>query len=377
MQSSEHYGTDQVASLEQRLAAFSDEIPLPVHSVNSHGIIRWANEAELQLLGYAREEYVGHDIRDFQVELDMDIASRMLAGETLRSQRLQMRCKDGGVKDFLLDASAQWVNDRYLGSRCFLRDVSERRQLERELCEARQRKDEFIAMLGHELRNPLAPIANGTRLLRKLLSHDPDVGRICEMFERQIATMRRLLDDLLDMSRLNQGKIRFVREPHDLQPIIQSAVELCRPVLERQRQQLSVELPVQRLRLLADATRLSQAISNLLDNAIKYTPSGGQIGIAVVRLDGHISVQVQDNGIGIDAQLLPHVFDLFAQGEHAIVPLQSALGVAQSGLGVGLALAQRVVSAHDGTIAAESSGSGHGSRFTVILPSLDDEVLSG
>jgi len=241
----------------------------------------------------------------------------------------------------------------------------ESESLEQQLREVDRRKDEFLAMLGHELRNPLAPIANGSLLLRRIGGENPDIARLCDMFDRQISTMRRLLDDLLDVSRLNQGKIRFVRQPLDLQPIVQASIEVCRPNLERQHHHLTVELPPQPLRIMGDSTRLSQAVSNLLNNAIKYTPSGGEIAICAEQHDDEVMIRLRDNGIGIDPAQLPRIFELFAQGDQGA-------GRPQTGLGVGLALVDRIVRAHGGTIVGNSEGRGKGSEFVLTLPGLSE-----
>jgi len=236
---------------------------------------------------------------------------------------------------------------------------------EQQMHDATDRRDEFLAMLGHELRNPLAPIANGIVLLRRLNGDNPDVARVCDMVDRQITSMRRLLDDLLDVTRLHQGKLRFERRPLDLQPIVQSAVELCRPYLERRGHQLTVQLPPQPLRILGDATRLSQAIANLLNNAIKYTPHDGSIVIQACQRDAQVMLSVRDSGIGITAALLPKIFELFVQGDHGV-------GVPHTGLGVGLALVDSIVRAHGGTICAFSDGCVQGSEFVLTLPYLED-----
>lgn len=231
--------------------------------------------------------------------------------------------------------------------------------------EATDRRDEFLAMLGHELRNPLAPIANGVVLLRRLNAANPDVARICDMVDRQISSMRRLLDDLLDVTRLHQGKLRFERRPLDLQPVAQSAIEACRPFLERRGQQLNIELPPQPLTVLGDATRLSQAIANLLNNAIKYTPHAGSIVIRARLQDGQVMLSVRDSGIGITPALLPRIFELYVQGDQGA-------GVPHTGLGIGLALVDSIVQAHGGTIRAFSDGRDQGSEFVLTLPYLEE-----
>ena len=233
-----------------------------------------------------------------------------------------------------------------------------------ELQDADRRKDEFLATLAHELRNPLAPLRNALTLL-KATDCDPQTLRDTrDMMDRQLQQMVRLVDDLLDVSRITRNRIELRQEPTRLSATVQSAVEISRELIDKAGHTLSVRLPDEPVWLQADATRLSQVFSNLLNNAAKYTENGGQILLSAESVAGNrVRVRVQDNGTGIDAKTLPHVFELFTQEGRA-------LERAQGGLGIGLSLVQRLVEMHGGTVEARSGGRGQGSEFVVELPTV-------
>ncbi|MBN9120704.1 MAG: response regulator [Planctomycetes bacterium] len=241
-----------------------------------------------------------------------------------------------------------------------VRLLAEARRAADALREADRRKDEFLATLAHELRNPLAPLRNGLQILG--LARSPETAtRARAMMERQLGHMVRLVDDLLDISRVTSGKMRLRRELVEIRSVVESAVEASRPAIETGRHALAVKLPDERLWLRADPTRLAQVIGNLLTNAAKYTPDGGRVDVSVEREGGHTVVRVTDTGVGIPADMLPRVFDLFTQ-------VDRHLERAQGGLGIGLALVKRLVEMHGGAITAESPGPDRGSTFVVRLP---------
>ncbi len=229
------------------------------------------------------------------------------------------------------------------------------------LAETDRRKDEFLAMLAHELRNPLGAIANASYLLEQLGSTDPRTARPVAIIRRQIQHLVRMVDDLLDVSRITQGKIELRRRRLDLAEVLRHATEASRPLAEAKEQTLKVELPAAPLPLDGDATRLEQVISNLLRNAMKFTENRGHIEIAARREGDEAVVRVRDDGIGIPADLLPRVFDLFAQGEQG-------LDRSGAGLGIGLTLVRSLVGMHGGRVEARSEGPGKGSEFEVRLP---------
>jgi signal transduction histidine kinase len=253
-----------------------------------------------------------------------------------------------------------------------LRDL-ERREFERKLIEEKQRwelehlrdearrKDEFLAVLSHELRNPLAPVRNAVRVLQQVGSADAAAVQAREVIDRQIHKMTRLVDDLLDVSRITRGKVELRKQPVELNRAIHQAVETSRPHIEARRHQLEVCTTPAPVWLDADPTRLEQVLSNLLDNAAKYTEPGGRIWLAAARQGEEAVVSVRDTGIGIRPEMLPHVFELFTQEGRA------AEG-APPGLGIGLTLVRSLVEMHGGTVAARSDGPGKGSEFIVRLP---------
>ena len=229
-----------------------------------------------------------------------------------------------------------------------------------------RRKDEFLAMLAHELRNPLAPISAAAEAL-KLSAADPRVRRSSEVISRQVRHLTVLVDDLLDVSRVTRGLVELDRSVLAVESIVANAVEQARPLLEARRHDFMLDFGAPDARVLGDATRLVQVLTNLLNNAAKYTPPGGNIRLAVRQADTDlgpgVELEVSDDGIGIDAGLLPHVFDLFTQAERA--PDRS-----QGGLGIGLALVRNMVALHGGGVEARSAGAGQGSSFTVWLPAV-------
>ncbi|MHC5539002.1 PAS domain-containing hybrid sensor histidine kinase/response regulator [Singulisphaera rosea] len=250
-------------------------------------------------------------------------------------------------------------------------DVGDRRTMERELysraeklAENDRRKDEFLAMLAHELRNPLSSINNAVQLLGKLKTHEEHLWAK-DVVQRQVKHLARLIDDLLDVSRISRGKIRLRKETLDLSPVVGAAVEAVRPFMEERKHELGVSLVNEGLRLEADPIRLEQILVNLLTNAAKYTEAGGRITLMACRERGEVVITVRDNGMGLASELLPRVFELFAQGDRTIAR-------SEGGLGIGLTLVRKLAEMHGGTVVAASEGPGKGSEFTVRLPALVD-----
>lgn len=242
-------------------------------------------------------------------------------------------------------------------------DITERKRAEEELLQADRRKDEFLAMLAHELRNPLAPISTAAQLLKFAQLDERRIRETSEIISRQAQHMSSLIDDLLDVSRVTRGLIVLERECVDMKVIASEAVEQVRPLVRARHHRIAVHMPPEPIWVQGDRTRLVQIIANLLNNAAKYTPDGGEIELRLEAEGSRVECRVRDNGIGISADLLPHVFELFAQGQRS--PDRS-----QGGLGLGLALVNSLVELHGGSIAAYSEGAGCGSEFTVSLPRL-------
>jgi signal transduction histidine kinase/CheY-like chemotaxis protein len=239
-------------------------------------------------------------------------------------------------------------------------DVTPRRQAEEALKEVNQRKDEFLAMLAHELRNPLAPIRNAAQLL-STHGGKPEIEWARAVIERQTRHLVRLVDDLLDVSRMVRGQIALQCAPVLLSEIVQSAVETSRPLIRRRRHQFAVQIPEEPVRIDGDLTRLAQVLSNLLNNAAKYTDDAGYIRLDAALENGAVAIHVRDTGLGIAPNLLPHVFDLFTQADRT-------LDRAEGGLGIGLTLVKRLVEMHGGSVEARSEGLGRGAEFIVRLP---------
>ena len=240
-------------------------------------------------------------------------------------------------------------------------EVSERARAEDALKEADRHKDEFLAVLAHELRNPLAPIRNAVEIMRRSALTDPQLAWSRDVIERQVKHLTRLVDDLLDVSRITRGNINLSREPVAITTIVARAIETIQPLIAEQRHELTVDMPEESLEVEGDLTRLTQVLGNLLNNAAKYTDPGGAIAVSVQRVATDVELRVRDNGIGIPPELLPRLFQLFTQ-------VDGAAHRAQGGLGIGLALVRQLIQMHGGSVTAYSQGPGHGSEFLIRLP---------
>ncbi|HEY3968173.1 MAG TPA: response regulator [Planctomycetaceae bacterium] len=229
------------------------------------------------------------------------------------------------------------------------------------LQEADRRKDEFLAVLAHELRNPLAPIRNAVEFLRAKVPPTPDLVWARDVIDRQAEQLSRLVDDLLDVSRVSRGKIELRRETVPLRSVVESAIEASRPLIDSRRHELIVDIPAEQVLLHADPTRLSQILMNLLNNAAKYMDGGGRIWLIAEQQAENVTIRVKDAGVGISAAMLPRIFEIFTQ-------VDSTLERSEGGLGIGLTLVKRLVELHGGTVHAHSEGPGQGSEFIVRLP---------
>jgi PAS domain S-box-containing protein len=487
---------------ERELADFVENAAEGLHRIAGDGKIVWANAAELDLLGYDYDEYVGHHISEFYAEPSVieTILEKLAAGETIRDELVRLRCRDGSIKHVLLHANAMFENGRLLYTRGFTRDATdrikrqaaerqrdalfmnapvaaallsgpthvfelanrrfrelagyveltgrrygdvfpesqhggeigamlhavfergehrmledfridmtrpggafepryftfhfeplrldkdtvegviavavevteqvrtrarfekshaERERLVAELREASRAKDEFLAMLGHELRNPLSPIVTALRLMR--MRAEGGTVREQNIIARQVDHLVRLVDDLLDISRITRGKIELKKQTVRVADVLTNAVEMASFLIERRGHRLTLEVDHD-LVWNADATRLAQVVSNLLTNAARYTPPGGHIEVRAKReQSGMIAVSVRDNGVGLAPDVLPRVFDLFFQGKRN-------LDRAEGGLGIGLALVKNLVEMHGGSVRARSDGAGLGSTFVIRVP---------
>jgi PAS domain S-box-containing protein len=485
-------GKELLRRSERELSDFFDNAVFGIHWLDSEGKILRVNQAELDLLGYQREEYLGRQITEFYVDQSAieDMLRRVRQGESLRDYPAEVRCKDGGTEHVSISCNALFENGRFIHSRCFTRvvtdhkeaeetrarlaaiiaasddaivskslngiirswnagaerllgyteaeivgksintiippelqdeevsiisrirrgvrvdhfetvrlakdgrrinlsitvspvfddsgrvigaskvarDITERKQIEEAIQKADQRKDEFLATLAHELRNPLAPISNSLEIL-KHAEHDPELLRAsCGTIERQLNHMVKLVDDLLNISRISQDKLALRRSRLELSHVVQQAVETVQPVVEKYGHSLDISLPEHSLYLDADPLRLAQIFSNLLNNACKYTPPGGHISLSAREQDGEASIAITDNGVGIAPDQLSAIFEMFVQSD-------STGAGSGGGLGIGLTLAKRLVEMHGGRITVNSNGAGHGSEFVVYLPLPDQGAV--
>jgi PAS domain S-box-containing protein len=476
---------------EQELNDFFENANMGLHWVGPDGIIQRVNRAELELLGYEHDEYVGRHIAEFHADRPAidDILRRLKAGETIQDYPARLKCKDGSIRDVLINSSVLWENGVFVHTRCFTLDVTERKRAEERLrtlaavvegsndfigvCnldmdpifvnaaglrmvgldsmeearrtkvieffwpedrplvereavpvlqrdgrwrgevrfrnfktqrpihtiwnvtairneagepvawatvspnldalkeaeqalrEADRRKDEFLAMLAHELRNPLAPVRSSIEIMKRTPDDAATVGKARSTIDRQMSHLERLVDDLLDVSRITRDRLELRPVRAELASIIHQAVETCRPLAEERQHQMTIDLPAEPIYLRADPVRLAQVFSNLLSNACKYTDRRGSISLAA-RLEGdRVTVAVKDSGVGIAADMLGRVFDMFAQGHGAAERVQG-------GLGIGLTLVRRLVEMHGGQVEAFSDGPNRGSEFVVRLPVLLD-----
>ncbi len=331
-------------------------------------IVTWNAGAE-QLFGYREEEVIGQPISllvppDY-VDEEAAILQRIRNGDRVEHYETARVRKDGTHVDISLTVSpVKGTDGTIVGASKIARDITERKRMERQLLEGDRQKDNFIAILAHELRNPLGPIRNAVKLLEIERPDDRDLLAYCELIDKEAMQINRLLDDLLDISRITTGKLSFQKERIDVASAVNSAIETSRPMLDEAGHRLTVNLPPEPLLLDADPTRLAQVFSNLLNNAAKFTESGGDIRVDIEDRQGQAMIRIKDSGIGISSELMPKIFDMFVQGD--TVPDRT-----QGGLGLGLTLARDIVEFHGGSIEARSEGAGRGSEFIVFLPVSD------
>jgi len=355
-----------VRESEEKLRLLADTIPQLAWMARPDGHIFWYNRRWYDYTGTTAEEMEGWR---WQSVHDPSVLPEVLARwheSITRGDPFDMvfpiRGADGQFRPFLTrvnplrDAGGRIVY--WFGTNT---DVSDIKRMEQALRDADRRKDEFLATLAHELRNPLAPIRNSLQILKMPRVDVGTAQRTREMMERQVNHLVRLVDDLMDVSRVVRGKIELRKAPVEMASIVARAVETAQPLLDAHQHRLDITIADGSMLVDADAVRLTQVVSNLLINAAKYTEAGGQIEVAAVRQGGEVVLRVRDNGIGIAADVLPHVFDLFVQGHPSAT---HSLG----GLGVGLTLVRTLVDMHGGTVQARSAGAGAGAEFTISLP---------
>ncbi|HZS45791.1 MAG TPA: PAS domain S-box protein [Blastocatellia bacterium] len=369
---------------EQELRDFIERAAVGLHWVGPDGIIMWANQTELDLLGYTSEQYIGRHIAEFhadQVAIN-DILARLANKETLIDHPAQLRCKDGSVRHVLISSNVRWEGDKFIHTRCFTRDITELKHIESEREQLLQRerearmqaeaaqqraeeasrlKDEFIATVSHELRTPLTSMLGWVRLLR---SGKLDAGtneKALEIIERNVKSQAQLVEDLLDISRIVTGRLRLDVRPLELTSVITAAVEAIHPAAEAKGIRIQTTLDSGAGPVSGDFERLQQVVWNLLSNAVKFTPKGGRVQIHLERINSHVELTVSDTGVGINPQFLPRVFERFTQADSSNTRVHG-------GLGMGLAIVKSIVELHGGTVMVDSAGAGNGTTFVVRLP---------
>lgn len=369
----------ELRDAEARIRSVVDHVVDGIITIDEEGSVASFNPAAEKLFGYEATDVIGRNVRmlmpePYHSEHDSYLQNYLATGiaKIIGIGREVIGRKRNG-STFPMELA---VSEFHLGKQRFftgiVRDITERKRLENELrqrltelAQADQQKNQFLAMLAHELRNPLAPMRNAAHLL-KLPGLDSQAQRQSrEIIERQLEHLVRLVDDLLDISRIIRGTIELRRVPMEITAAITRAVETAQPVIDARGHELIVSVPPSPVWISGDVIRLSQVVANLLTNAAKYTDEASRIVLSVERESDAVVVGVRDEGMGISPETLPHVFDLFVQGDRS-------LARSQGGLGIGLTLVKRLVEMHDGTVSAASPGPGLGSEFTVRLPLLHE-----
>ena len=356
----------ELAAREEELRTLADNMSQFAWTADANGDIYWYNRRWFDYTGTTIEEVRGWGWRSVHhpdhVERVVEKIRRCFASGEPWEDTFPLRARDGSYRWFLSraipirDATGRVV--RWFGTNT---DVTAQLAAESALRDADRRKDEFLATLAHELRNPLSPIRNAVQVMRMRSVSDPEAAWALDVVHRQVGHLGRLVDDLLDVSRIGSGRLDLHRRRTEIAAILQSAMESARPLLAERCHRLELSLPDEALPIEADEVRLAQVFTNLLNNSAKYTEPGGNVRLSAARRGDHVEVVVRDDGTGIPADVLPHVFDMFVQADR---PIERRAG----GLGIGLTLVRRLVELHGGTVAARSDGAGRGTEMRVRLP---------
>jgi PAS domain S-box-containing protein len=371
----------------------------PVATINSQGHVLYCNPCFADLFKVPHEKAVGQSMEKFLADADKPAWAKVLqqAGTQAAEWRVRLCRGDGDsfrasvrlnalpfgpgicllitdltereqLQELMRTQESLYAQTRKANERIRTQQgqYEEMKKAQEVMREAQERKDEFIALLAHELRNPLAPIRNVIEILKLQNPSDPDLVWCRDILDRQASQLAQLIEDLYDVSRLSRSNLELRAERVDLISVLRLARETSEPLIRGRRHELSVSLPAEPIWIRGDPVRLAQVFSNLLNNAARYTDEGGRIRLSVERIDHEVVVSVRDTGMGIVPEMLPRVFDTFTQGERA-----QERG--QGGLGIGLSLAKGIVEMHGGHIEAKSEGVGQGSEFVVRLPMLEDD----
>ena len=350
-----------------RLAAIVDSSVDAIVSKDLNGIVQSWNKAAERMFGYAADEIIGKPILMIIPEErrheEETVLGRIRAGLSVEHFETVRRRKDGSLVEVSLSVSPiKTTTGSIIGASKIARDISAQRRLAREAEEANRTKDEFLAMLSHELRTPLNAVLGYTRMLRSGELDELKQARAIDVIERNAHILSQLVSDVLDISSVVTGKMKLTMSTCDVLTIIQTAIDIIKPSAEGKGVAVRCQLPARPLKIPCDADRIQQVFWNLLTNAVKFTPKGGEIRIDAIERNGAVVITVSDSGAGIPPDALPFVFQRFWQGDHGSTR-------PQGGLGLGLSLARHFVELHGGTIEAASEGEGRGATFTVTLPS--------
>jgi PAS domain S-box-containing protein len=359
--------------VKNRLAAIVESSDDAIISKDLKGIITSWNRGAERLFGYSEKEVIGKPITILippeRLDEEPQVLGRIARGESLEHFETVRRHKNGQLLDISLTVSP--IRTRHgviVGASKIARDITERKRAERRLAEADRRKDEFLAMLSHELRNPLAPLRTSLDVLAERPTAEAARLRVIDIMRRQVDHLVRLVDDLLEVSRISRGTITLVPDRHDLSEILHDALEISRPLLQSRQHQLSLAMAPSAVGVMADRVRLVQVFSNVLNNAAKFTPPGGSIQVLLETRGADAVVRIIDTGIGIPQADLETVFEMFTQLGHG--------DAAASGLGVGLSLVHRLIDMHGGRVEAISRGLGHGTEIRIVLPLIHSEATA-
>ena len=357
------------------LATDAKEYAVFLVGLDGH-LLCWNAGAE-RIFGYQSHEIMGQHFSRFFSPEDVltgkpehELTTALAAG---RADSTCWQVRRDGTR-FFCQAVVTPLFDEKKQARSFARVMhdlteSEAAQAQRKradgLSEANRSKEEFMALLSHELRSPLSPILNALQILRQMKTNDPIIEQAGDVIDRQVGVMVGLVDDLLDISRITKGKLRLTKEQVELRVVVNHAAESVRPFMDARKHDFSVSLPIKPIWVEADPARMEQVVVNLLNNAAKYSDTGGLIRMMVRQEGADAVIRVRDNGVGIAPELLPHIFELFTQ-------VDGSLGRSYGGLGIGLALARNLVEMHEGRLQATSAGLGKGCEFTIKLPLLSN-----
>jgi len=373
--SAEHSLAQVLPHGEAEFRRLLDKLPAGAYTCDAGGLITYFNPRAVELWGRApalndeSDRYCG-SFRLFTIDGSPIEHGECWMALALRNDReyngreIVIERPDGTRVTALAHANPLHDGEgRLCGAVNVLVDISERKAAEEVLRTTNRYKDEFLATLAHELRNPLAPLRNAVQILKLRVPGSPETDSVLAVVERQLRQMTRLIDDLVDLSRITRNKLELRHDRVKLADVVHAALETSQPLIEAGGHRFTLQMPGEPIMLEADATRLSQVLSNLLNNAAKFTPRGGGIMLRVEREDDEAVLRVRDTGVGIPPEALPRIFEMFSHADHA-------LERGHGGLGMGLTLVRRLVELHGGTVEARSEGKGRGAEFVVRLPAL-------